>query len=117
MDQHSEVPFSTVLFKAKELGFTEPDPREDLSGFDFARKMVILAREVGLDLSMDDVLIETLVPEQLRTVSVSQFLEDISQYDSVMSEQRTAALENNQILRVFGTVNVQDNAVKIEMGR
>ena len=74
--------FSDVVKKAKELGYTEPDPRDDLSGTDVARKVVILAREVGLDLELSDVPVESLVPEALRDAeSAEAFLAALPEHD------------------------------------
>ena len=59
-------PFSKIVAEAKELGYTEPDPREDLNGNDVGRKLLVLAREIGWPLEFKDVVIENLVPEELR---------------------------------------------------
>jgi len=66
-------PFSEIVQEARGKGYTEPDPREDLSGVDVARKLVILAREMGLDLDLKDIRVESLVPESLREGSVEEF--------------------------------------------
>lgn len=77
-------PFSALVREARELGYTEPDPRDDLSGLDVARKLVILAREAGLQLSLGDVDVESLVPEQLKDVDVAEFMARIEELDAPM---------------------------------
>src|SRR5262249_48084082 len=69
------APFSGLLRTAKELGYTEPDPRDDLSGLDVAKKLVILAREIGAKASVETVKLESLVPAALRGVPAADFLE------------------------------------------
>ena len=56
------MPFSELVREAQQLGFTEPDPRDDLSGEDVARKLLILAREIGLKMDIDEVRVQSLVP-------------------------------------------------------
>lgn len=77
-------PFSELVREARELGYTEPDPRDDLSGLDVARKLVILAREAGLQLSLEDVDVESLVPAALQDVGVDEFLARLGELDAPM---------------------------------
>ncbi len=82
--------FSDIVLTAKENGFTEPDPRDDLSGLDVARKLLILLREAGLAYELSDIQIENLVPEFLREIDVKEFLERLpecdEQFDRLLKE-------------------------------
>lgn len=76
------TPFSEVVTQAKEKGFTEPDPRDDLSGMDVARKILILGREAEQDLHFSDVSIQSMVPEDCQDIeSVGAFLEKLKAHD------------------------------------
>ncbi len=68
------VPFSDLVLQAQQMGYTEPDPREDLSGRDMQRKLLILARDLGLDLELDDIALTPLMPEALAAGSWQDFL-------------------------------------------
>lgn len=97
-------PFSEIVREAKEKGFTEPDPREDLSGMDIVRKVVILAREIGLDLEIEDVDVSGLVPKELEDVSIDEFLDGLSKYDSEYEEKVAKAKADGQVLRYVGII-------------
>ena len=103
-------PFSEVLLDAYEKGYTEPDPREDLSGMDVARKVVILGREMGLDLSLDDVDIEPLVPDSLQDVDKDEFFERLPEFDDEFDELLTAAKREGNVLRFVGRVSHEGDA-------
>lgn len=75
------LPFSSILQEAMNQGFTEPDPREDLSGSDVARKLLILARELDLYNEMEDVSVQNLVPKELRNVSKEVFFQRLKALD------------------------------------
>src|SRR5690606_9959793 len=77
--------FSEIVADAKSRGFTEPDPRDDLSGMDVARKVVILGREMGLGLELEDLAVEGLVPAELQSLSVPDFLAALPQHDAAMA--------------------------------
>ncbi|TWI06136.1 aspartate kinase [Luteimonas cucumeris] len=84
-------PFSTLVREAQALGYTEPDPRDDLSGLDVARKLVILAREAGRELSVEDVEVESLVPLELQQVGREEFLARLHELDAPMQARLAAA--------------------------
>lgn len=98
-------PFSEVVLEAKAKGYTEPDPRDDLSGLDFARKVVILGREMGLNLELKDVALESLVPAALRDCSVEEYLKRLPEFDQQMQQRLAEARSRNQVLRYIGSVD------------
>ena len=91
--------------EARKKGYTEPDPRDDLSGVDVGRKLVILAREMGLELELGDVRIDSLVPESLSKGSVEDFLKRLPEHDQVMTDFFTQARGRGEVLRYVGVVN------------
>jgi bifunctional aspartokinase / homoserine dehydrogenase 1 len=104
------VPFSSIVRDAKQRGYTEPDPRDDLSGTDVARKLTILAREMGLKLEMSDVRVESLVPRALESSSIEEFLSGLTAYDSVMQQRYAAARQAGKVLRFVGRITAQGKA-------
>lgn len=84
-------PFSALVREAMALGYTEPDPRDDLSGLDVARKLVILAREAGRELSVGDVDVESLVPVDLQQASLEEFFGRLEELDAPMQARLDAA--------------------------
>jgi aspartokinase/homoserine dehydrogenase 1 len=94
------VPFSELVRDAQRLGFTEPDPRDDLSGNDVARKLLILAREIGLKMDISEVPAQSLVPPALGRGSFSPgFFGAFSRYDAAMLERLNAARAGGRVLR------------------
>src|SRR5258706_3524934 len=77
--------FSSIVRSARAKGYTEPDPRDDLSGMDVARKLIILAREMGLTLEMADVQVEGRVPKELEKGSVGEFMSRLPEVDAAMA--------------------------------
>jgi homoserine dehydrogenase len=100
----TEVPFSRVMKDAMEKGFTEPDPREDLSGNDVARKLLILARELELKNEFTDITIESLIPEELQKVSSKEFLNAAAVINDKFSTIKAAQKENH-VLRYVGDLH------------
>jgi aspartokinase/homoserine dehydrogenase 1 len=96
--------FSSIIKKAKELGYTEPDTREDLSGMDVARKALILARMQGYKLEIEDCIVESLVPEELRDCRIVEFFEKIKNYDVLYYEKFKKAKENGNTLRYVASI-------------
>ena len=96
--------FSSLVTEAQRLGYTEPDPRDDLSGMDVARKIVILAREMGIALELGDVDLTSLVPEALQGGSVDEFLAALPSHDAEMEAKRLACAETGEVLRFVGRV-------------
>ena len=92
-------PFSALVREAHALGYTEPDPRDDLSGMDVARKLVILAREAGMALSLDDVDVQGLVPTDLRDADRDGFMQRLEDLDAPMQAALDAARARGHVLR------------------
>jgi aspartokinase/homoserine dehydrogenase 1 len=104
------MPFSDIVRDAKQRGYTEPDPRDDLSGTDVARKLIILAREMGLTLELADVRIESLVPAGLETGSIEEFLQKLPTHDAAMRARYDAATARGKVLRYVGRITAEGAA-------
>ncbi|KAL0915407.1 hypothetical protein M5K25_015819 [Dendrobium thyrsiflorum] len=110
--------FSDVVSEAKKAGYTEPDPRDDLSGSDVARKVIILARESNLKLELSDIPVQSLVPEQLRACSsAEEFLQKLPNFDDDFSKERNDAEAKGEVLRYVGVVDVVNNKGVVELRR
>lgn len=106
---YGERKFSEVIKQAKEKGYTEPDPREDLNGLDFGRKLLILAREIGLDLELDDISIQNLIPKKYEKVqSISDFFSKMRGEDEYFETLKRQAKEDRKVLRYIGFINVKN---------
>lgn len=86
------MPFSQAVREAKAQGYTEPDPRDDLSGLDVARKGLILSRTMGVMIDLDNIAVHSLVPSHLASVSVEEFLDRLSDQDLEIGRQAEEAL-------------------------
>lgn len=101
-------PFSEIVQEAQKKGFTEPDPRDDLSGRDVARKLIILAREIGLELELDQISVQSLVPLPLQQAStVDEFLKRLPEFDVSFESLRREAARDGEVLRYVGSVRAQ----------
>jgi len=106
---------SEAVEKAISLGFTEPDPRDDLSGMDVARKLLIIAREVGLELELDDIEVEPVVPvDQLPDGGGEGLVTALQAYDQVFRDRADLAKSNNKVLRYVGKIEGEKCRVSIE---
>ncbi|PIA44254.1 hypothetical protein AQUCO_01700092v1 [Aquilegia coerulea] len=113
-----ERAFSEVVREAKQAGYTEPDPRDDLSGTDVARKVIILARESGLKLELSDVPVQSLVPEPLQvSSSAEQFMQQLPQFDQDVAKKRHDAEAAGEVLRYVGVVDVVNQKGSVELRR
>jgi bifunctional aspartokinase / homoserine dehydrogenase 1 len=107
--------FSEVVREAKAKGYTEPDPRDDLSGTDVARKILILSRETGLSLELQDIEIENLVPADCRgNIDVEEFFRALEKHDAQFDKLRNAAASKKEKLRYKAVL--RDGKVKVHLG-
>jgi len=105
---------SDAVKEAKELGYTEPDPRDDLNGMDVARKAVILARLAGMQgVELSKMNIESLVPESLRECSVDEFLEKLNNHDGAMAERVASVEAAGGRLHYAAKVDVKEKKVEV----
>jgi len=87
------------------MGYTEPDPREDLSGQDVARKLLILGRQIGLQMDLEEVQVDSLVPAPLARGKYSPaFLDAFARYDRPIAERVRRAAAHGAVLRYVGTL-------------
>jgi aspartokinase/homoserine dehydrogenase 1 len=108
-------PFSDIVRDARERGYTEPDPRDDLSGMDVARKAVILAREAGLFLELADLHVENLVPDSLTDGSVDTFLERLPDVDQAMADRAAVAAADDKVLRYVANIDFAAGTARVEL--
>jgi homoserine dehydrogenase len=107
--------WSAEVKKAKELGYTEPDPRDDLNGLDVARKLTILARLAGLQVeSPTSFPVQSLIPKELESVSSGdEFLQRLPDFDAQMEETKVAAEKEGKVVRFVGSIDVAKKEVKV----
>jgi homoserine dehydrogenase len=116
--------FSQAVRTAYERGYTEPDPREDLTGMDVARKALILARTLGYARNMEDIQLTPLFSAQLSSGDPQQFLANLAALDEVMTAKVAAAKEHHAVLRYVAridrgaiSVGIEEVAAESPLGR
>jgi homoserine dehydrogenase len=112
-------PFSEVVSGAKRRGYTEPDPREDLSGSDVTRKVVTVARECGASVELGDVDTESLVPPALAdpSISVATFMEQLPSFDADMDARVREADAAGEVLRYVGSYDAESGVCQAHLRR
>jgi aspartokinase/homoserine dehydrogenase 1 len=106
--------FSEALKRAMQLGFTEPDARDDLSGMDVARKALILARLIGYQGELKDIAVESLVPDALRSVSRDDFVARIPEMDALWETRARQARDKGQVWRYVARISRQRVTVSLQ---
>jgi homoserine dehydrogenase len=106
--------FSEVVMQAKKLGYTEPDPRDDLGGVDVARKALILSRFLGQKKELSDIALTGLYPKEMGMLSVDEFMSEIKKLDDEYAEKVKNAKTQGKVLRFVATVTQTDCRVGLE---
>jgi aspartokinase/homoserine dehydrogenase 1 len=100
-----EMPLSEAIRRAREKGYSEPDPRVDLSGTDVVRKILILAREAGYAIEKEDVNISKFLPDECFKGDLNDFFEKVKQYDAEFEQKRKELVKLNKKWRFFATLD------------
>lgn len=113
---NGDASFHDVVATAQQLGFTEPDPRDDLSGTDFMRKMLILARDAGYALEASDVKLDAILPPAcIEAASVDDFYKELKNADDYFNRLKEQAAKENKVLRYIGILEEGKVEINLEM--
>ena len=111
----SKMNFSELVINAKSKGFTEPDPRQDLNGLDVARKLLILARETGAELELEDIIVESLLPNGSESIdTIDGFLKHLGEFDDEMRAKVKEADAQDKRLRFIGKYEDKNASVSLQ---
>jgi aspartokinase/homoserine dehydrogenase 1 len=108
-----EVPLSSAIKKAREKGYSEPDPRVDLSGTDVVRKILILAREAGYTIEKEEVVVNKFLPDDCFEGDINDFFDKVKSYDKEFEEKRKNLVKQNKKWRFFATLD--EGKAKVEL--
>ncbi len=107
--------WSDIVLEAKAKGYTEPDPRDDLNGMDFARKLLILSREIGLPLELKDINVEGLLNEEcMKAKTVGDFLIKLPKMDALFEKKKNTAAKDKKVLRFIGVIEKGKASVSLK---
>ncbi len=109
------VPFSDLLTQAAQLGFTEPDPRDDLSGIDVQRKLLVLARELGLSLELEQISLQPLMPDALSSGSWTEAWQQRELLDNMLAAALAEAKAAGKLLRYAASLTLTDSGLSAEV--
>ena len=108
------VPFSKAVLEARELRYTEPDPRDDLNGMDVARKALIIARESGYDIELEDITMYKVFPDSFDSSgTVEEFLKKLPEVDEYFAKKIENLKKENKVLRMGASI--KDGKVSVGM--
>ncbi len=111
-----DVTFHDIVKQAQEKGYTEPDPRDDLKGTDFMRKMLILARDAGYPLEAEDVHIESMLPQScIDAQSVEEFYSELKKEGEFFENLKTKAGAEGKVLRYIAKLENGKATINLQM--
>lgn len=111
-----EVPFHEIVKSAQDMGYTEPDPRDDLNGKDFMRKMLILARDAGYPLEEADIALQNMLPASCMAAdTVADFYQELENNAAYFEHLKTEAESNGKVLRYIGKLEDGKVAINLQM--